>query len=48
MRNFISYEKSIEILNNISINKQSTEKLFITNTIGRVIARDIIADHNSP
>ena len=48
MRNFISYEKSIEILNNISINKQSTEKLFITNTIGRVIAKDIIADHNSP
>ena len=48
MRNFISYEKSLEILNNISINKQSTEKLFITNAIGRVIAKDIIADHNSP
>ena len=48
MRNFISYEKSLEILNNILLNKQSTEKLFITNAIGRVIAKDIIADHNSP
>jgi molybdopterin molybdotransferase len=48
MRNFISYEKSIEILNNISINKQCTEKLFITNALGRVLVKDIIADHNSP
>jgi molybdopterin molybdotransferase len=48
MRNFISYDKSLEILNNISINTQSTEKLFITNAIGRVVAKDIIADHNSP
>jgi molybdopterin molybdotransferase len=48
MRNFISYDKSIEILNNIYLNKQCTEKLFITNAVGRVIAKDIIADHNSP
>uniref|UniRef100_UPI0040481C07 molybdopterin molybdotransferase MoeA n=1 Tax=Aliarcobacter sp. TaxID=2321116 RepID=UPI0040481C07 len=48
MRNFISYEKSLEILNNININNPSTEKLFITNAIGRVISKDIVADHNSP
>ena len=48
MRNFISYEKSLEILNNIVLNRQSTQKLFITNAIGRVIAKDIITDHNSP
>lgn len=48
MRNFISYEESLEVLNNISINKQGSEKLFITNAIGRVIAKDVIADHNSP
>jgi len=48
MRNFISYEQSIEILNNININRIITEKLFITNAIGRVISKDIIADHNSP
>lgn len=48
MRNFISYEKSLEILNNININNPVTEKLFITNAINRVISKDIIADHNSP
>ena len=48
MRNFISYEKSLEILNNININSPVTEKLFITNAINRVISKDIIADHNSP
>jgi molybdopterin molybdotransferase len=48
MRNFISYEKSINILNNINISKITTEKLFITNAIGKVIAKDIVANHNSP
>ena len=48
MRNFISYEKSLELINKIVLNKPSSEKLFITNAIGRVVARDIIADHNSP
>ena len=48
MRNFISYDESINILNNINTSKISTEKLFITNAIGRVIAKDIIANHNSP
>lgn len=48
MRKFISYEKSINILNNINISKITTEKLFITNAIGKVISKDIIANHNSP
>lgn len=48
MRNFISYDESINILNNINSSKISTEKLFITNAIGRVVAKDIIANHNSP
>jgi molybdopterin molybdotransferase len=48
MRNFISYKKSLEILGDIVLSKQSTEKLFITNAIGRVIAKDIIANHNNP
>ena len=47
MRDFISYEKSLEILQNININ-QTTQKLFITNAIGKVIAKDVVADHNSP
>ena len=48
MRNFISYKKSLEILGDIVLSEQSTEKLFITNAIGRVIAKDIIANHNNP
>ena len=48
MRNFISYDESINILNNINTSKITTEKLFITNAHQRVIAKDVIADHNSP
>ena len=48
MRNFISYEKSLELINKIVLNKPSSEKLFITNAIGRVVAKNIIADHKSP
>ncbi len=48
MRNFISYNESINILNNIDTSKVTTEKLFIINAIGKVLAKDIIANHNSP
>lgn len=48
MRNFISYKKSIEILNNIELNKRATQKVFITNAIGKVVSKDIIAFENSP
>ena len=43
MRNFISYDESINILNNLNISKITTEKLFITNAVGKVIA-----NHNNP
>lgn len=48
MRDFISYEESIQIINNIKLPNIPTEKLFLTKAIGKVIAKDIIADHNSP
>lgn len=48
MRNFISYKKSIEILNNIELNKRATQKVFITNAISKVVAKDIVALENSP
>jgi len=48
MREFINYDKSIEILNKIKLNKATTEKKFIIDAIGKVIANDVIADHNSP
>ena len=48
MRDFISYEESIQIINNIKLPNIPTEKLFLTKALGKVIAKDIIADHNSP
>lgn len=48
MRNFISYKKSIEILNSQIIQNNNIEKLFLTNAMGRILAQDIIANHNSP
>ena len=47
MREFITYKRSLEILENIKINP-STKRLFIANAVGYVLAKDIIADHNSP
>ena len=47
MREFITYKKSLEILENIKINP-STKRLFIANAVGYILAKDIIADHNSP
>jgi molybdopterin molybdotransferase len=48
MRQFISYDRSIEILNNIKIQKPTSQKIFLIDAIGKVIANDVIADHNSP
>lgn len=48
MRQFISYKESLELLNNIKINKIIKEKLFITNALGKVIADDIVAVNNNP
>ena len=48
MRNFISYDESQKILNQLNLYKTTQEKLFLTNALGRVLACDIIADHNSP
>ncbi len=40
MRDFISYNKSLEIINSIEFGKIPTQKLFITNAIGRVLAKE--------
>lgn len=48
MRDFISYQKSLEILENIKTKNAPIQKLFLTDALGYVIAKDIIADHNSP
>jgi molybdopterin molybdotransferase len=44
----ISYQESLNILKSIKIDNLSTEKLFITNAIGRTLATDIVADHSLP
>ncbi|MBT3881829.1 MAG: molybdopterin molybdenumtransferase MoeA, partial [Campylobacteraceae bacterium] len=44
----INYEQSLDILNNIKIDNLPTQKLFITDAIDRILANDIIADHNLP
>ncbi|QDF29111.1 molybdopterin molybdotransferase MoeA [Halarcobacter anaerophilus] len=48
MRKFIKYEESLTILSNIQFKGKGKEKLFLTNCIGKVLAQDIIANHNSP
>jgi molybdopterin molybdotransferase len=48
MRTFISYDKSIDIINSINLPKFTTQNLFIIDAIGKVIAKDVIANHNSP
>ncbi len=48
MRNFISYDESLTLLSNINFKEKNKEKLFLTNSIGRVLAIDIVAKENSP
>jgi len=48
MKKFINYNESIEILQNIIIEPKATQKLFISDTLGKVLAQDIIAQENSP
>jgi molybdopterin molybdotransferase len=47
MRDFITYNKSLELINNIKITP-CTKRLFIIDAIGYILASDIVADHNSP
>lgn len=48
MKKFITYNQSIEKLNQLKIIPKKSEKIFLTESFGRVLAVDIIADHNSP
>jgi len=45
---FITYEESIKNLKKSFENISLTEKVFLSDALGRVLASDIIADHNSP
>jgi len=45
---FMHFDESIQIINNIEINNYKKEKRYLTDTLGYVLAEDIVADHNSP
>ena len=44
----IHFDESLEIVDNLEINNYKTKKLSLVDTLGYVLAEDIIADHNSP
>ncbi len=45
---FITYNESIKNLKDSFTEPTLTEKVFLSDTRGRILAKDIIADHNSP
>ena len=45
---FISYGESLKIIDDILLKTRDTKKLFLTESIGYTLAKDIIASHNSP
>ena len=45
---FLHFDESIKIIESIDIEKFKTKKLYLTDTLGHILAEDIIADHNSP
>jgi len=45
---FMHFDESIEILNNIEIKTYKKSKKYLTETLGYVLAEDIVTDHNSP
>jgi molybdopterin molybdotransferase len=48
MKKFISYEESLEIINNTKINPTITKKVFLSDALDMTLAADIIANENSP
>ncbi|MDC0933830.1 molybdopterin molybdotransferase MoeA [Arcobacteraceae bacterium] len=48
MKKFITYNESLEILNELDISNLSTQKLFVTDALNRILAEDIKASENSP
>jgi len=44
----IHFDESIQIIENLEIESYKTKKLYLVDSLGYVLAEDIIADHNSP
>jgi len=45
---FLHFDDSMDIINNIKIKNYTKSKRYLTETMGYILAQDIIADHNSP
>jgi len=45
---FMHFDKSIEIIDNIEIKNYKTKKVYLTDSLGYILAEDIVTDHNSP
>ena len=48
MKKFITYTQSLDILNNITTPQLPTQKIYVSETLNRILAQDIKADENSP
>lgn len=48
MKHNISYEESLEILNSLDIPPFGYENVFLSNSLNRVLAQDIVAQENMP
>ncbi len=44
----IHFDESIEMIQNLEINNYKTKKLYLVDTLGYVLAEDVVADHSSP
>jgi len=44
----IHFDKSIEMIEDLEINKYKIKKLYLLDALGYVLAEDVVADHNSP
>jgi len=45
---FMHFDESIQMIQDLEINNYKTKKLYLVDTLGYVLAEDIVADHNSP
>ncbi len=48
MKKYISYEESLQEINNLDIKTKDFEEVFISDSLDRILAVDIVADENSP
>jgi molybdopterin molybdotransferase len=44
----IHFDESIDKIQNLEINRYKTKKLYLVDSLGYILAEDIVADHNSP